>query len=86
MNAFFVKGTYSFTTNEFNGQFATPSIDRFSSHPGPGWEILTKPPSTLKDRIVVIMYGAHFAKSIRDSLWDTPARLSGEQARSDAPD
>lgn len=31
VNAFIVEGSYSFSTREFRGKFATPTIDRFSS-------------------------------------------------------
>lgn len=33
-----LNGSYSFTDETYAGGFTTPSIDRFSENPGPGWE------------------------------------------------
>lgn len=38
VEAWLVNGSYSFTDNNFHGNLSTPSIDMWSSHPGPGWE------------------------------------------------
>lgn len=70
MDAFLVKGSYSFTTNEFAGQFSTPSIDMMSSNPGQGWERLEQTPSQLSSRIVFVRYGAKLDSAVREALWD----------------
>lgn len=36
--AWLVNGSYNFTGEDFKGSIATPSIDTWSSDPGPGWE------------------------------------------------
>ncbi|MDE1150302.1 MAG: restriction endonuclease [Azospirillaceae bacterium] len=36
--AWLVNGSYNFTGGDFKGSFSTPSIDTWSSDPGPGWE------------------------------------------------
>lgn len=36
--AWLVNGSYNFTGEDFRGSIATPSIDTWSSDPGPGWE------------------------------------------------
>ena len=39
-----MEGSYNFTNEEFIGSQSTPWIDTHSSHPGPGWTLLDKPP------------------------------------------
>ena len=38
--SFLLNGSYSFTDETYAGGFTTPSIDRFSEHPGSGWEAI----------------------------------------------
>lgn len=38
VESWLVNGSYSITDNNFRGTIATPAIDTFSLHPGPGWE------------------------------------------------
>ena len=45
--AHLLKGTYSFTEDTFSGSQVSPWIDRLSSKPGPGWEIIEDPPERL---------------------------------------
>lgn len=40
--AWLVNGSYNFTGEDFKGSVATPSIDTWSSYPGPGWEPITE--------------------------------------------
>lgn len=38
IEAWLVSGSYSFSERDFQGSFATPAIDTWSLHPGPGWK------------------------------------------------
>ena len=38
IEAWLVNGSYAFGEDNFQGSFATPAIDMWSSDPGPGWE------------------------------------------------
>lgn len=38
LESWLVNGSYSLTDNDFKGRISSPSIDTWSSHPGPGWE------------------------------------------------
>jgi|TARA_R100000049_G_scaffold4892_1_gene12156 hypothetical protein len=41
-DAWLVSGSYSFANEDFKGSFSTPYIDRFSDHPGPGWQEISR--------------------------------------------
>jgi hypothetical protein len=90
IDAFLVRGSYSFSTNEFKGQFSTPSIDMWSSHPGDGWTLLTEVPSQFKNRVVFVRHGGKLDAAIRGELWDTAVatdagRLPGPEEVSHKP-
>lgn len=38
MESWLVDGSYSLTDRDFKGSLSTPSVDMWSSNPGPGWE------------------------------------------------
>lgn len=38
LESWLVNGSYSLTDGDFKGSISSPSIDTWSSHPGPGWE------------------------------------------------
>jgi hypothetical protein len=56
LEAYEVNGSYEFTSGDFKGGIATPSIDRLSAEPGPGWERLERPPSEHGALLVFILY------------------------------
>lgn len=56
LDAYLLKGSYSFTTGEYLGQIATPSVDRLSIDPGPGWEPLDHAPDDLSTSVIMLLY------------------------------
>jgi hypothetical protein len=50
-------GSYSYTANDFKGTVTGPSIDRCSTHPGPGWELLEQRPAKLDAPVVILCHG-----------------------------
>jgi len=41
-DSWLVSGSYSFANEDFKGSVSTPFIDRFSDHPGPGWQEISR--------------------------------------------
>ncbi|MFH1126096.1 MAG: restriction endonuclease [Candidatus Altiarchaeota archaeon] len=48
LEAHLLDGTYSFTENLFAGSQTSPWIDTQGPDPGPGWELITDPPTRLQ--------------------------------------
>lgn len=67
-----VSGTYLLTEGEFHGSQSTPWIDRFSAHPGPGWELLAERPATIGNTIVAILYKANTRQALLDNYAAQP--------------
>jgi hypothetical protein len=58
LEAYNINGSYSITEREFMGTIATPVIDTWSSHPGPGWTKLGKlPEATGNSGAFIFLFG-----------------------------
>jgi len=66
LEAYLLRGSYNFTSDEFIGSQSTPLIDTQSVHPGAGWTLLNEIPSSdsVKGLIKgVIMFSGGDAKN-----------------------
>ena len=77
LRAYEVNGSPEFTTGDFKGQIATPSVDRFSSEPGPGWERLKDPPEATANLATIILYSGNAKEALPQAL--SPRRLTVEE-------
>lgn len=72
LEAYLLKGSYNFSSGEFIGSQCTPVIDTHSVHPGPGWILLDKPPSTEATsgfiKSVIIMSGGNAKDVLLENL------------------
>ena len=68
VEAYHVNGSYEFTAGDFKGSFATPSIDRFSSEPGPGWERLEGQPTITGSVAILVLSGGNARDSLLEHL------------------
>lgn len=64
-------GSYSYTANDFKGTVTGPSVDRLSTHPGPGWTLLTERPTTM-DAPLIVLGGADTRSALLDKLGQEP--------------
>lgn len=64
-------GSYSHTANDFQGSVTGPSIDRLSTHPGPGWDLLGQRPVTM-DAPLIVLYGADTRSALLENLARQP--------------
>ena len=79
LEAYLLKGSYNFTSDEFIGTQSTPAIDTQSVHPGPGWTLLDEPPSseTVKGFIkgVFILLGGNAKEALQVNLGSKPITI-----------
>jgi hypothetical protein len=54
---------------------ASPWIDRLSAEPGPGWERVEHPPSTLQNALLVILHRGNAEEALMAS--SGPKALTG---------
>jgi hypothetical protein len=62
-----LNGSYSHTTGDFRGSIYGPSIDRLSTHPGPGWEQIDELPLSLTNTTVAVLYRADTRSALLES-------------------
>ena len=74
--AWLVNGSYNLTGEDFKGSIATPSIDTWSSDPGPGWEPIGEDEIGMGNTI-------KFYRFLQDSGFAFAALASGVVAISD---
>ena len=68
LEAYLLKGSYSFSTGQYIGEIATPSIDRLSADPGPGWELLDSEPEDLSRSLVMLLYHGAMKEVLLEGL------------------
>jgi len=68
LEAYLLKGSYSFTSGEYAGEMATPAVDRLSTHPGPGWELMDEPPDDLSRSLVLVFCQGGVKKALIEHL------------------
>lgn len=77
LEAYNVNGSYSFTEREFLGTIATPVIDTWGLHPGPGWKKLTERPKTSGNSAAFIFLFGNLEEAIKKSFGDKPLLKNG---------
>jgi len=65
LNAYLLKGSYSFTNKDFVGRQALPFVDLRGPTPGEGWELVDHPPPGISGPTAVMIL---FGGSIKDNL------------------
>lgn len=79
LEAYLLNGSYNFTSGEFIGTQSTPVIDLHSVHPGPGWILLEKPPSSQSVpgfiKGVFIMSGGNAKEALKNNLGPNPIAI-----------
>jgi Restriction endonuclease len=63
-----VRGSYEFTHGDLRGEVATPWIDRLGAEPGPGWERVEQPSSSLQNTALIILYKGNAEEALMASL------------------
>jgi hypothetical protein len=69
LEAHLLDGTYSFTENMFAGSQTSPWIDMQGPEPGPGWELITDPPTRVRPGVGMLMLkGGNLKKGLIENL------------------
>lgn len=66
-----VSGSYNITSNKFLGSQATPAVDTWSVHPGPGWEEVNEIPAQ-KPKSLTMMFFDFDAEEAIESCENIP--------------
>lgn len=65
-------GSYSYSSGDFLGSIHGPWIDRFSTHPGPGWEQIEEPPPEPTNAALIILYNADTRSTLLQNVGQQP--------------
>jgi hypothetical protein len=68
VEAYDVNGSYEFTKGDFKGRLATPPIDRLSTEPGPGWELLDGPPVLVGNVVMIVLFRGNAKEVLSETL------------------
>jgi hypothetical protein len=84
IEAYEVNGSYEFTHGDFKGQLATPAIDRFSSEPGPGWDLLDQPPEPRGNVAIIILHKGNVKDALLESMGQKVIKAGNPTLQPDA--
>ncbi len=77
LEAYEVNGSYEFTRGDFKGELATPSVDRLSSEPGPGWERLNEPPTLAPNVMMIVLHHGQAKDALLQEMASKPLVVYG---------
>lgn len=73
VEAWLVNGSYSFTDKNFHGNVSTPSIDMWSSDPGPGWEAIAVDDIGAGNTVKMFMMAGDVSSMLETPLFEAAA-------------
>lgn len=63
-----LEGSYSYSSGDFLGSISSPWVNRFSTHPGPGWEQIEEAPKEITNASLMILYNADNRSALLQQL------------------